>query len=107
MSDWTPDPLESGWLEPPKKPPRTAVGVATPPPPRGPHRQSSRAYNPLRKIGVMFVLATAATSMGVIAGMTIPMSALLEIGAGLSALELAAHVARHRRRLFRRRARAA
>jgi len=33
---WSPDPEPSGSLEPPRRRPPTAVGVATPPPPRGP-----------------------------------------------------------------------
>src|SRR4051812_46103016 len=36
----TPAPEERGDLDPPKRPPRTAVGVATPPPPKHSHRST-------------------------------------------------------------------
>jgi hypothetical protein len=63
MSDWTPDPQEKGWLEPPKRRPPTAVGVATPPPP---HRRGGR-YPRESRIR-HFALATGGFSLALAAG---------------------------------------
>jgi hypothetical protein len=107
MNDWTPDPQESGWLEPPRKLPPTAIGVATPPPPRGPDRRSPRRTSRLRRIATVIGFSLATTGAGVVAGIGLPVSALLEIGAGLTALELAMQYVRRRRRILETIARAA
>jgi hypothetical protein len=44
--EWSPDPLPSGRLGPPRRKPPTAVGTATPRPPRPPGRRGYR-HRPL------------------------------------------------------------
>ena len=86
MDEWLPDPQEQGSLEPPRRRPPTAVGVATPPPPRGPRRSRYREGR-IHRIGR--ILAQLAVSIGV-AAMLInweasPMNALVTADAGLFA----------------------
>lgn len=107
MNDWTPEPQESGWLEPPRKLPPTAVGVATPPPPLGPRRRTRRDGSRLKGIAVLIGLGLASTGAGILAGVGLPISALLEIGAGLTAIEIAMQYLRWRRRNWPRLRRAA
>ncbi len=98
MDDWTPEPQVFGWLEPPRKFPPTAVGVATPPPPRRPHRRLRRAGWPPRRIAAVLALALATSGAGIAAGIELPVSALLEAGAGLTAIELASlYIGAHQR----------
>jgi hypothetical protein len=102
MNDWTPEPQAFGWLEPPRKYPPTAVGVATPPPPHRPHRHSTRSRWRLRRIVAVVALGLTTSGAGIVAGMGLPVSSLLEVGAGLTALELATWYVRARRRRLRR-----
>jgi hypothetical protein len=101
MNDWTPEPQPFGWLEPPRKYPPTAVGVATPPPPRRPHRRSTRSRWHFRKIAAVAALGVATSSAGIAAGIALPLNALYEVGAGLTALEVATWFVRVRRRRLR------
>jgi hypothetical protein len=96
MSDWTPDPQEKGWLEPPRRNPPTAVGVATPPPPhrRRSHYHESRLKRAARACG----MATIALSAGLTAGALAPLAVSIGIGAGLTGLGVVARVMRSRRR---------
>src|ERR1043165_9875624 len=100
MDDWTPDPQPFGSLEPPRKHPPTAVGVATPPPPGRPYRRTSRRRN-RRKASVMFAITLVAAGAGVLAGVELSVAALMRIGAWLSAAELASLVIRSNPKLRR------
>lgn len=67
MDEWIPDPLEQGSLEPPRRRPPTAVGVATPPPPRGPrpsHYRESRMRKIRRALSQMLVSVTLGLTAG-------------------------------------------
>lgn len=88
MPDWTPEPQTFGWLEPPRRRPPTAVGVATPPPPRGPHRVVARRTR--RTLLDMIGMAGIVGSLGVVAGLELPLGLLTQFAAGLVALETAA-----------------
>jgi hypothetical protein len=75
MDEWMPEPQERGWLEPPRRRPPTAVGVATPPPP-GPR---PRRYHESRmqRIGRVFAHIAFATAFGLAAGTLVPIPVLL------------------------------
>jgi hypothetical protein len=107
MDDWAPEPQAFGWLEPPRKVPPGAVAVATPPPPREPFRRSRRSSRLLLKRGALIAFALVTAGAGVAAGVSLPLDALLEIGAGLSALEIATRLVHRRHRRSRRFARVA
>lgn len=83
MDDWLPEPQEQGSLEPPRRRPPTAVGVATPPPPRGP-RRSRYHETRMQRIGRTFAQLAFATAMGLAAGTFLPMPILLSSLAGLA-----------------------
>ena len=83
MSDWTPDPQEFGWREPPRRRPPTAIGVATPPPPRGP-RHSRYLETRMQRIGRLFAQLAFATACGLAAGELLPMAVLASSLAGLA-----------------------
>jgi hypothetical protein len=54
----------------------------------------------IRKLAFVVGLAATAASAGLIAGAALPLASLIEIGAGLSVLEVAAQYVRRRRRTF-------
>ena len=78
MDEWTPDPQEQGWREPPRRRPPTAVGVATPPPPRGPRHWRYRQTR-IQRIGRAFALIAVATAGGLAAAelLSIPVLGLV------------------------------
>ncbi len=78
MDEWIPKPQEQGWLEPPRRRPPTAVGVATPPPPRGPRRSHYRETR-MQRIGRVFAHVAISTSFGFAAGASVPMPILLSL----------------------------
>src|SRR5690348_16422193 len=96
MSDWKPDPQEKGWLEPPRRNPPTAVGVATPPPPhrRRSHYRESGLKRAARAIGVASVGLTA----GVAAGVFAPLSISIALRAGLTGVAIMRRMLRARTR---------
>ena len=98
MSEWTPEPQEFGWLEPPRKLPPTAVGVATPPPPHRPNRVAARRRSRLLRIASAVALGLTTVGAGMFIGLDLSLPTLLEIGAGLTTLEIATRFARGRRR---------
>ena len=67
MADaWPPKPDPFGALEPPRRNPPTAVGLATPPPPAGQPRYYDRRVSRRRRLASAFagtVLAASATSV--------------------------------------------
>ena len=75
MDEWAPEPQEQGWREPPRRRPPTAVGVATPPPPRGP-RNSRYRESRMHRIGRVFAQLAVATACGIAAGEYISLSLL-------------------------------
>lgn len=76
MDEWIPEPQEQGWLEPPRRRPPTAVGVATPPPPHGPRR--SRYYETrMQRIGRLFAQLAFSTAFGLAAGTFLPLPILV------------------------------
>lgn len=82
MDEWIPEPQEQGWLEPPRRRPPTAVGVATPPPPRGPRfsrYRETRMQRIRRVLGQILVSAT----LGLAAGAFIQMPILIAMLFGL------------------------
>ena len=78
MDEWLPEPQEEGSLEPPRRRPPTAVGVATPPPPRGPRRSRYRETR-LERIGRTFAQLAVSTFFGLAAGEFIPIPLLLSL----------------------------
>jgi hypothetical protein len=82
MKDWTPDPQESGWREPPRRRPPTAVGVATPPPPHRP-RRAEYFETRMQRIGRLFSQMAFATACGLAAGEFVPMVVLASALIGL------------------------
>jgi hypothetical protein len=78
MDEWLPEPQEAGSLEPPRRPPPTAVGVATPPPPRGPLRSRYR-HTRMERIGRAFALLAVSTFFGLAAGEFMPIPLLLSL----------------------------
>lgn len=97
MEDWTPDLSTFGWLEPPRRRPPTAIGVATPPPPHRPFRRTIPHRSRFHRITLVAIIALAASSAGVLAGIDLPLSALLEVGGGLTVVEAATWLVRARR----------
>src|SRR4051812_15578772 len=67
MDEWIPEPEERGWREPPRRRPPTAIGVATPPPPRGPD-VTPYYRTRVQRIGRAFALASVSASLGIAAG---------------------------------------
>ena len=76
MDEWLPKPQEQGWLEPPRRRPPTAVGVATPEPPRGP-----RIYRETRmqRVGRAFSKLAVSTGLGLAAASFIPVPFLVAL----------------------------
>lgn len=74
MDEWLPEPQEQGWLEPPRRRPPTAVGVATPPPPRGPERHYETR---MERIGRLFTQLAFATALGLTASNFVPVPVLV------------------------------
>jgi hypothetical protein len=96
MDEWTPDPQEHGWREPPRRRPPTAVGVATPPPPRGPG--PTRYYETrMQRIGRTFAQLAFATALGLAAGEFLPISLLASSLVSLAGLRFVLQ-RRHTRR---------
>lgn len=83
MDEWIPKPEEQGWLEPPRRRPPTAVGVATPPPPRDPRRSRYRETS-MQRIGRVFALLAVSTALGLAAGTFVSTPLLLALLAGLT-----------------------
>src|SRR4051812_19833728 len=83
MDEWIPEPQEQGWLEPPRRRPPTAIGVATPPPPRGPRRSRYRETR-MQRIGRAFAQLMFSTAVGLAAGTFVPVPILLSLLAGLT-----------------------
>jgi hypothetical protein len=78
MDEWVPKPQEDGWLEPPRRRPPTAVGVATPPPPRGPRRSRYRETR-MQRIGRVFAQLAFSTAFGLAAGTFVSVPILLSL----------------------------
>lgn len=76
MDDWLPTPQEEGWREPPRRRPPTAIGVATPPPPRGP-RRSIYHETRMQRFGRVFSQMAVATAFGLAAATFVSMPVLL------------------------------
>ena len=87
MDDWRPEPQPEGSLQPPRRNPPTAVGVATPPPPPRRRRSAYRA-NRLQRIARIGATTLVATALGLAAGMTLPIALLARLGAGLTFLHI-------------------
>src|SRR3954469_17126901 len=83
MDEWLPKPEEQGWREPPRRRPPTAVGVATPPPPRGPRRSRYRATR-MQRFGRAFAELMFSTAGGRAAGAFVSMPILVSLLIGLS-----------------------
>ena len=83
MDEWIPEPQEQGWLEPPRRRPPTAVGIATPPPPRGPRRSRYRETR-MQRIARAFAQLAFATGAGVAAGAFVSVPILLSLLVGLT-----------------------
>jgi hypothetical protein len=102
MDEWTPDPQEHGWREPPRRRPPTAIGVATPPPPRGPH--PTRHYETrMQRIGRAFSLLAFATACGLAAAEFVPIAWLASSLVGLAGFRFylqRQHTPRSRRMLY-------
>jgi hypothetical protein len=84
MKDRTPEPKPDGFLDPPRRFPPTAVGVATPPPPRG-HRRNFRGESRLRRRVKSAARLLLFLSAGATLGSILPLAASATILAGLSA----------------------
>jgi hypothetical protein len=83
MDEWIPEPQEHGWLEPPRRRPPTAVGLATPPPPRDPRHSRYRETRIARVRRVLAQLVFA-TGLGVAAGEFVPIPILMSLFVGLT-----------------------
>ena len=90
MDEWIPKPEAQGWLEPPRRRPPTAVGVATPPPPPGPRRARFRETR-MQRIGRLFAQLAVSTALGLAAASLIPvpilLSTLVALAGGRSILQ--------------------
>ena len=78
MDEWLPEPQEEGWLEPPRRRPPTAVGVATPPPPRGP-RHSRYRETRMQRIARAFAQLAVSMALGLAAGTFVSMPILVSL----------------------------
>lgn len=76
MDEWIPRPQESGWLEPPRRNPPTAVGVATPPPPGRP-RDSRYRETRMQRVGRAFAQGAVSVALGLVAATWVPMPILV------------------------------
>ena len=79
--EWIPKPDPFGGLEPPRRNPPTAIGLATPPPPNAPRYQDRRAMRRRRMAsafagGVLVASATTLATVGTV------WSALVSAGLG-------------------------
>jgi hypothetical protein len=84
MDEWLPEPLAEGSLEPPRRHPPTAVGVATPPPPRGPRRSRFRGSRMQRIARLLAQLAIPTTVAAMLINWEDPvMTALVTTDIGL------------------------
>jgi hypothetical protein len=99
MEEWTPKPQESGSLDPPRRRPPTAVGIATPPPPR--HRGGEHYARPSRLRARALVGFLGTFGGGVAIGSLLPAAASMTVATGLSTLLLALHIRRRRWRHLR------
>src|SRR4051812_19885910 len=78
MDEWIPEPQEQGWLEPPRRRPPTAIGIATPPPPRG--RGGSRYFETrMHRIGRAFSQSMFALALGLAAANFVAMPILVSL----------------------------
>lgn len=76
MDEWLPKPQEQGWLEPPSRRPPTAVGVATPEPPRGP---GIYLETRMQRVGRAFSQLAVSTGLGLAAASFIPVPVLVSL----------------------------
>jgi hypothetical protein len=83
MDEWIPQPEEAGWLDPPRRRPPTAVGVATPPPPRGPRRSRYRETR-MQLIGRLFAQLAVSTACGLAAATFLSLPTLVFLLLGLT-----------------------
>jgi hypothetical protein len=90
MDEWTPGPQEQGWLEPPRRRPPTAVGVATPPPPRRPRRPHYRETR-MQRVGRVFAQLAVSTACGLAVGTFVSLPILVSLLAGLTGGRLILH----------------
>jgi hypothetical protein len=88
MDEWIPEPLEHGWLEPPRRRPPTAVGIATPPPPREPRFPRYRETR-MRRIRRALGQIVVSVSLGLAAGAFIEAPVLFALLFGLLGLRSA------------------
>lgn len=82
LSSWPPDPEPGGALDPPNRRPPTAVGVATPPPPRGEPRYRNHLVRLRKRLAEGFtgaVFTGSAVGIATIGSLT---SALVAVGLG-------------------------
>lgn len=101
MDEWAPSPQESGSLDPPRRVPPTAVGIATPPPPRrrdGEHYVRQSRLHHVARATVGF-LTTGGSAMALAS--LLPTAASMTVVIALAGLLLAFHVRRRRWRHVR------
>jgi hypothetical protein len=83
MADaWPPKPDPFGALEPPRRNPPTAIGLATPPPPAGQPRYYDRRVSRRRRLASAFVGTVLAASATTVATLGSVWWALLSTGLG-------------------------
>ena len=80
--EWHPKPDPFGALEPPRRNPPTAVGLATPPPPAGQPRYYDRRVSRRRRLASAFVGTVLAASATTVATLGSLWWALLSTGLG-------------------------
>lgn len=98
-ASWPPEPDPSGALEPPRRNPPTAVGIATPPPPARQPRYHDRTVSRRRRMASAFVgtvLTSSAVSLATVGSLW---WALLSTGLGAIGGVLLYRAARPSRRI--------
>ena|SRR5690349_13785051 len=100
MTDWTPKPEESGSLGPPRRYPPTAVGVATPPPPRGRGSRRFTQESRLRHLTLATLGFLTVSGSGLTLGAFLPTAVSVTVAIGLVAALVTLQV---RRNAWRRR----
>ena len=101
MADaWPPKPDPFGALEPPRRNPPTAVGLATPPPPAGQPRYHDRRISRRRRLASAFVGTVLTASATTIATLGSVWWALLSTGLGALGGMLLYRAARPVRRVY-------
>jgi hypothetical protein len=96
---WLPEPDPSGALEPPRRNPPTAVGIATPPPPARRPRYHDRAVARRRRMASAFVGTVLTSSAVSLATVGTVWWALLSAGLGAIGGVLLYRAARPSRRI--------